>query len=149
MRKVLPLLSLTAILAVGALAQSGSYVFSNGPTAPCSVTHSGTTYYCSAAQTFDSTGTYTGYIGFYFVLQPDGTFSGGHVYLNDAGGNVILTADNFSGTKNGTILSGTFSASNFSGSVNETMGTKRGHCYKGTCGMVAYISSGSGAYIQN
>jgi hypothetical protein len=110
MRKVLPLFVLTAILAVSALAQSGSYVFSNGPTAPCSVTHSGTTYYCSAAQTFDSTGTYnTGYIGFYFALKPDGTFSGGHVYINDVAGNVVFTADNFSGTMAGNILSGGYS----------------------------------------
>jgi hypothetical protein len=144
MRKVLPLLSLTAILSVGALAQSGSYVFSNGASGPCSTSYNGATY-CTAAQTFDSIGTFTGYIGFYFAVKPDGTFSDGHVYINDAGGNVVLTADNFSGTKNGTILSGTFSASNFSGSVNETMGTKLGHCYRGTCRMVTYISSGSGA----
>src|SRR5258708_34609526 len=98
MRKVLPLLSLTAILAVSALAQSGNYVFTNGATGPCSVTHSGTTYYCSGAQTFDSTGTFTGYIGFYFTLKPDGTFSDGHVYINDDAGNVVFGADNFSGT---------------------------------------------------
>jgi hypothetical protein len=148
MRKVLPLLSLTAFLAVGALAQSGSYVFNNGPSGPCSTSYNGSTY-CTAAQTFDTTGRFIGYIWFYFTVKPDGTSFGGHVYINDAGGNVVLTADNFSGTKNGTILSGTFSASNFSGSVNETMGSKLGHCYKGTCRMVAYISSGSGTYIQN
>jgi hypothetical protein len=79
MRKALPLLVLTAILAVSALAQSGSYVFSNGPTAPCSMTRNGTTCYCVAAQTFDSTGNYTGYIGFFLTLKPDGTFSGGHI----------------------------------------------------------------------
>src|SRR5882762_1404271 len=98
MRKVLPLLSLTAFLAVGALAQSGSYVFNNGPSGPCSTSYNGSTY-CTAAQTFDTTGRFTGYIGFYFTVKPDGTFSGGHVYINDAGGNVVLTADNFSGTK--------------------------------------------------
>jgi hypothetical protein len=115
MLKVLPLLSLTAILAVGALAQSGSYIFSHGRTGPCSTSNNGATYDCTASQRFDGTGSFTGYIGFYFAVKPDGTFTGGHVYINDAGGNVVLTRDNFSGTKNGTILSGTFSALNFSG----------------------------------
>jgi len=149
MRKVLPLLSLTAILAVGALAQPGSYVFSNGPTAPSSMTSGGAPYYCVAAQTFDSTGNYTGYIGFFFSVKPDGTFSAGHVYVNDAGGNVLYTADNFSGTKVGNLVSGVFSGQNFTGSVNEAMGTKRGRCYKGSCGTVTYITSGVGAYLQN
>ena len=102
-----------------------------------------------AAQTFDSIGLYTGYIGFFFTLQPDGTFSGGHVYKSDLGGYTSFTADNFSGTMSAGTLSGVFSGPNFSGSVNETMGTKRGRCYKGTCGTVVYMSSGSGAYIQN
>jgi hypothetical protein len=106
MRKLLPLLSLTAILADGAPAQSGGYAFSNRPTGPCSTSNNGAPYGCAASQTFDATGAFTGYIGFYFAVKPDGAFSGGRVYINDAGGNVILTPDNFSAAKNGTMLSG-------------------------------------------
>jgi len=63
MRKVLPLLSLTAFLAVGALAQSGSYVFNNGPSGLFHELQR--LHHCTAAQTFDTTGRFTGYIGFY------------------------------------------------------------------------------------
>jgi hypothetical protein len=149
MRKTLPLIILTAILAVPALAQSGSSVFTNGPTGPCSVTQGGSTYYCTAAQTFDANGVFSGYIGFFFTLKADGTFAGGHVYLYDACGNVILTADNFAGTKNGTVIAGVFSTPGFSGSASEAMGTERAHCYRGSCRTVPYMSTGSGAYVKN
>jgi hypothetical protein len=49
----------------------------------------------------------------------------------------------------GESFSGGFSTPGYSGSVSETMGTKRGHCYKGTCGVVTYISSGNGFYNEN
>jgi len=144
------------LLLSAALAFADSTIaFTNGASAGCSVTGNGTTYYCTAMQTFAPDGTYTGYLGVFFTVSPDGTFTGGHVYKNDVGGNVVFTANNFSGRKVGSSFSGTFSGiqpswATFSGSLDsETMGTERGHCYKGTCGTVTYIVSGSGWYVLN
>jgi|SRR5450432_2130498 len=153
MKVVLP----WVLLLSATLAFAGSTIpFQNGASADCSITGiNGATYYCTAMQTFASDGTYTGYLSVFFTVSADGTFTGGHIYKNDVGGNVVFTADNFSGRKVGSNLSGTFSGlqpggGTFSGSLdNETMGTKRGHCYKGTCGTVTYIMSGSGWYVMN
>ena len=146
--KALPILLVTIVLTVSAFSQTEDS-FTNGA-GGCSITNSGRTYYCTAMQTFSSDGTYSGYLALFFTVNSDGTFSNGHVYKNDAEGNVVFTADNFAGTKVGNNISGVFSGQNFSGSIdNETLATRRGSCYKGTCRTVWYISSGSGWYSLN
>ena len=146
--KTLPLILMTVFLTIASHAQTDSS-FVNGA-GNCSLTNSGRTYYCTGMQTFASDGTYTGYVGLYFTVNTDGTFNNGHVYKTDVGGNSVFTANNFAGTKVGTTVSGTFSGGNFSGSIDsETLGTKQGRCYKGRCGTVWYIHSGSGWYQLN
>jgi hypothetical protein len=146
--KALPLMLVTFLLSVAACAQT-SESFTNGE-GKCSLTNSSTTYYCSVMQTYAPDGTFTGYLGLYFTVNRDGTFTDGHVYREDTHGNVVFTANNFSGTKVNNNFSGTFSGPNFSGSIdNETMTTKLGNCYKGTCRTVWYVSSGSGWYNLN
>jgi hypothetical protein len=143
--KTLPLMVATAVLSMAAFAQSGT-TFTNG-NGSCSTSNGGATYYCTAMQTYAPNGSFSGYLGIFFTLKPDGTYANGHVYRYDTGGNVIFTADNFSGSLVGKTISGSFSGANFSGHLdNETLDTKQGHCYKGTCSRVWYVSSGSGWY---
>jgi hypothetical protein len=109
--KAFPLILVTLVLSVVACGQT-SHSFTHG-SGPRTITNSGKTYDCTAMQTFAPDGTFTGYLGLYFTVTPDGTFSNGHVYKQDAHGYTVLTADNFTGSVVGTNLSGVFSGANF------------------------------------
>lgn len=149
MLKALPLFLLA--LCIPASSQT-EYV--NGPSGNCSVTTQysapAVTYYCTAAQVFVG-GVFDGYIGFWFILQPDNTFTAGHVYREDVHGTSVFTADDFAGSFSGTatnnLLTGVVTGTYLGGlgSASETMAIKNGSCYRGTCRKVNYISSGSGS----
>lgn len=149
-------LVLALLLSVLVRTASAQTMFTNTDSGPCSVQYSNITtngtYYCTAAQVFVNS-TFDGYIGFWFVLKSDSTFTSGHVYRNDAHGNTVFTADDFAGTFTGVVgishllngtIHGTFNGN--TGVADEKFEIQKGHCYKGTCRDVNYITSGSGSY---
>jgi len=144
--KALPLFLLA--LCISASSQT---TFTNGPSA-CNYSPLAHSYYCPSAQTFDAGGNFSGYIGMWFVLNANNTFSGGQVNISDTSGHLVLAASDFTGTftgtKTGTLLSGvvngTFNLG--AGSLTENLYIGR-HC-AGRYGCVSATaeSSGSGSY---
>lgn len=145
MRKFLPLV----ILALASLAHAAT--FTNGPSS-CSYSAINHSYYCPTAQTFDAGGNFSGYVGIWFILNADNTFSGGQVNISDTTGHLVLAAGDFTGTftgtKSGTLLTGvvngTFNSG--AGSVTENLYIGK-HCAgRYGCQNATAESSGSGSY---
>lgn len=146
MLKALPLVILA--LCISASSQTA---FTNGPSA-CNYSALAHSYYCPSAQTFDAGGNFSGYVGMWFVLNADNTFSGGQINISDTSGHLVLTANDFTGTFTGTktgalldgVVNGTFNLG--AGSLTENLFISR-HC-NGRYGCVSATaeSSGSGSY---
>jgi hypothetical protein len=92
-------------------------------------------YYCFAYASEDgATGTVGSTLSLYIQVNPDGSFSNGHLSMSDLYGNppaftsVNWTGSNFSGSFSGTQPDGTV----YSGSATVTMGTIR-RCSRWTC----------------
>jgi hypothetical protein len=138
-----------AALLVFALATlaSAQTSFTNGA-ALCSYNQTYHSRYCSSGPLFEN-GTQVGWIGVWFTLKADNTFTAGEVLITHADGGTVTYNDfagSFTGSFTGTnmygVLSGTFNGGG--SSASETFTTVRGNCYKGTCGQRQEISSGSG-----
>lgn len=121
--------------------------FTNGA-ALCSYNLTFHSRYCSGAPLYEN-GVQVGWIGVWFNLQPDNSFTSGEIIITHADGGSVTYKD-FSGMFLGTIvgtnmygvLSGDFNGGG--SSVSETLDTQKGSCYRGTCLLRQRISSGSG-----
>lgn len=133
---------LVVLLALCSLASAQTTTsFTNGG-ATCSHNLQFNSYYCTGAQTYDLNGAFSGYLGFWFTPQADGSFTQGRVYLNDAHGNVIATYENFAGSF-GSVIIGTFGTS---GTLTELMGTRKICAGRYGCHTALAVVSGGGSY---
>ena len=128
--KLFAVLATLALLVVGVSAQStNTDTWTNVPSSGvCQNTVKPPSYYCSA-QVSEPSGTST--LWFNVMVQPDGTFTNGHISKSDLYNNPPqFNAVNWTGTLQDGTFSGTFSGvmpdgTPFSGNASETLGMVR------------------------
>lgn len=122
-----------------ASAQTG-FTNGGGTCSQAAINHS---VYCTGMQTHDLSGNFSGYVGFWFIVQPDGTFTNGEVFVNGVGGQMVLAASDFAGTFGATV-NGVFNGGN--GTLTELMGTRKICAGRYGCHTALAVVSGGGSY---
>ena len=142
-------LALSILLMSSAFAFTQTTQFTNTGSSPCVNPNYPRNYYCSAMKRYDSSGVWTGYLAFAFVLNADGsTFQNGTYSVQDVNDQTIFSATNFAGTFDGKTVNGSFSTSTVTGSTSQSMGLIKWCAGKYGCYYREADVGGSGTYTS-